>query len=879
VTNPHPRRPMLAVVAVILLAATIAPLPLAGAAAQGPPPQNFKAITIDTAGQSGFVRADQIATGAYDPHLTDQLPLYEKLQYKPGGFHASGTPQTPKEGVRIYRDAFGVPSIYGTDLAATWWGAGYALAQDRLFQMDLFRRAATGRLSEILGEDMLADDQVQRQSFYTTAELTAMYQSLDPDEKTILDSYRDGVNTYLQEALTDPTKTPGEFAALADVPADWTVEDSIAIGILIARSVASEGGQELANSKILLDLVAKYGEGAGKAAFNDVLWPNDRSAPASVPPDEGPYTNLPPGYEPAAALSRSLAFARTLPASAERASELLAAQQLRRAELVRKLGLPRGGSSMWVVSPNRSGNGHTFLFNGPQVGYNVPGLLTEFEVHGGGFDTRGTTVVGAPVVGIGYNAHAAWGVTTGVSDTIDIYVEKLAGDAKHYTFNGETKAMDCRTETYLVRPAPTSPSAPNYVEQEVCRTVHGFVIAVDSTAGVAYSKRMAMWGQEFPTIRGLWMLNKARDIDDYKRAMATVTWNENCMFADDKGNIAYWHPGKFPIRSPLWDLRLPIPGTGEAEWQGFKPIETMPHSINPKRGWLANWNNKPSVDWWSGDSHFSDIPYGQASRSTPLMAAVESLRPSSPETLTAPERVAGLTDLRIAHFRKFLAEALDHTTEATEQKALREILAWDGHHTDENNDGKADSAGLAIFDRWVFDTTKLVVGPVLGKSLGQFGPDSGPFGVVDGHRFEPTPAQNVLLRAFQGAEAPLPQSRNWLEGKPRWEVALAGLRQAIGELAQEFKSQDPASWVATKFLSSVEAQGAGPSPTIAFHDRGSYIHAVELLGPPTVQAQASPKLPATGGGPLAGSAVFLALAALGFRRASARRESRQGQAH
>ena len=115
--------------------------------------------------------------------------------------------------------------------------------------------------------------------------------------------------------------------------------------------------------------------------------------------------------------------------------------------------------------------------------------------------------------------------------------------------------------------------------------------------GVAYARRYAIWGRELETLVGLSALNDAKTVREADRAMLGVTWNENVIAVDDRGNIGYWHPGLHPLRPRGFDERLPYPGTGEAEWRGLLPRRRTPYAINPRQGYLFQWNNVPSLGW------------------------------------------------------------------------------------------------------------------------------------------------------------------------------------------------------------------------------------------------------------------------------------------
>ena len=135
--------------------------------------------------------------------------------------------------------------------------------------------------------------------------------------------------------------------------------------------------------------------------------------------------------------------------------------------------------------------------------------------------------------------------------------------------------------------------------ERICRTSQGPVQFRGD--GVAYARRYAIWNRELETFTGLTELMDSDNVGDVDTAMQHVTWNENVMAVDSAGKIGYWHPGLHPLKPKRWDERLPFPGNGQGEWRGLLPRSKTPHVVNPKRNWLANWNNLPSAGWTNGD--------------------------------------------------------------------------------------------------------------------------------------------------------------------------------------------------------------------------------------------------------------------------------------
>ena len=238
-------------------------------AAPGAGAEIREAETIMPPGQSGFVSTVGLADGSGSPHLYDQNQPFIDFDWKPAQFNLPGDSESPRAGVTIVRDAFGVPAVTGETEDDAWFGAGYAIAQDRLFEMELFRAATQGRLSEIAGPGRLTDDRLARQDFYTADELEEQFEDLPQELQERFESYTDGVNAWINHVRTNPDDKPGEYAAVAEEPEDWRVLDSLSIGVFLARTIATNADPhslELANMRGVPRVRAQGAGGAGAAA-------------------------------------------------------------------------------------------------------------------------------------------------------------------------------------------------------------------------------------------------------------------------------------------------------------------------------------------------------------------------------------------------------------------------------------------------------------------------------------------------------------------------------------------------------------------------------------------------------------------------------------
>ncbi|MFL5780933.1 MAG: penicillin acylase family protein [Thermoleophilaceae bacterium] len=755
-------------------------------------------------GQSGYVSISGVASGTGSPHLKDQLPLFFKHRFKPDMFYLpAASTQSPRAGVTIRRDKFGVPDVRGKTTDDVWFGAGYAVAQDRLFQLELFRRATTGHLAEILGKSYVPMDTQIRRDFYTQPERAAQLAALPAPLRARFKSMADGINAYIAEVRSHPNEMPGEFAAVGEPsgPADWKVDDSVAIGIYLARTVPSDDGEELNNVRALRSF--------GPGLFNKLLPIRDKHQIVTVPRSSGRFPAQPrrTRKQERAAYVRSRTFALSLPLpetdSANTGGGGGAAAEARRLPLIGALG-HHGGSNMWAIR----GPGHTAtLWNGPQLGFQIPELFVEMELHGPGVDVRGTTAPGVPVIGIGHNKHVAWGLTSGLTDDDDLYAEQVAGP-ESYFYKGQRLDMNCRTETIQYRSPPTDilgahPPESGSKDVRLCRTIHGPVQA--HGGDVAYARRYAIWKHEVGTLRGLAEVNAASSVKDVNRAAAKLTWNENLMAADDKGHIGYWHPGLLQIKPRSWDERLPYPGTGNAEWRGFLSPRQRPHVIDPKQGYLFNWNNMPSVGWTQGDVPARERLLGAQHRSGVLRLRVRKahkagggfVRTRAVDAFSgyhAQQRV--LMDGRLRH--------IAHGARGRARTVLRTILRWQGNFAVTDAHGRV-APGEAGWRTFTAEAQKRMF-------RGYHGP--GVDSVLD------TQGGSHLLESNWGEVYAL---RHLPRGTLR---SLAA--KSFGILAKRFGSKKPAKWREHRQMYETSSQGAASMGDIPFFDRGTYEQVVEL---------------------------------------------------
>jgi penicillin amidase len=486
-----------------------------------------------------------LAHGAAPPARAAETPesLREKASAVLARLEGEVTVPGLKEPVEVLRDRWGVPHIYARNSDDLFFAQGFVAAQDRLFQIDLWRRVGVGETAEVVGKSGLEADRFARLLKYR-GDMDAEWAGYAPDARRIATAFTHGINTYIDHV---GDRVPVEFQILGVRPRKWRPEDCLGrmSGIVMTRNFQNE----LARA----ELVAAVGVATAR-----------RVAPTDPPRDYAPA----PGLD-LSGIERSLLAGYNAAVKAP------------------PFRLGGDGSNNWAVDGTRSASGKPLLANDPHRAIALPSLRYLVHLSAPGWNVIGSGEPGLPGVALGHNEHVAWGFTIVGTDQADLYVEETNPDgAAEYRVGDRWEKMTVVREKVAVR------GQERPAELELRFTRHGPVIAEDATRHRAYALRWA--GSEPGGAAYLASLALDRARNGRELVAALRGWkvpSENMVYADVEGNIGWVAAALTPVRKG-WDGLLPVPGAKSAyEWQGFLPLKELPQAHNPASHFVATANH------------------------------------------------------------------------------------------------------------------------------------------------------------------------------------------------------------------------------------------------------------------------------------------------
>jgi len=466
----------------------------------------------------------------------------------------TGTIEVPglQSSVKIYRDESGIPHIFAQNESDLFFAMGYVVSQDRLWQMDLNRRAATGSLSEIFGAKTLEIDRFVK-TIGISKIAQELAQNISAESKSILEAYAAGVNAFLAQ---NKDRLPNEYILLQYQPQAWQIEHSLAYQRLMAWGLEMGWHVDL----VFGELIDKV----GVKKTTEILPEYPANAAVIVADQSFQYDQLQSRINNIAQASLDL------------------------------LGLNNTGmgSNSWVVSGNRTKTGKPLLANDPHLAHQNPAVWYEIHLKAPGIDCYGVSLPGLPGIIIGYNKSIAWGLTNVMADGCDFFIENInPNNADQYHYQGKWHDFSKIAEEILVKDQPS--------ENLIIRFTHQGPIISDIHPVLQNSAKAISlkWNGHQTSDEPLacYKVMKAKNWDDFVDGLQHFSVPaQNYIYADTAGNIGYYCTGSIPIRKKGNGL-IPQPGWNENfEWLTSIPFRQLPQSYNPPDGVIITANNKVS---------------------------------------------------------------------------------------------------------------------------------------------------------------------------------------------------------------------------------------------------------------------------------------------
>lgn len=635
----------------------------------------------------------------------------------------------------LTRDSYGVPHIKASSWGDAFELAGYAVAQDRLWQMENSRRLARGKMAEVFGSSMAASDRDVHRVAYTDEELQEQIRKMSARAQEAFEKYAAGINRFIGEG-----KLPAGYAENGFKPDPWTVLDTAAISVRFLQTFGRGGAGEIRNMALLGYLQGqKSVQGKVFDVLDDFAWQNDTRARTTVSPAEDPLAKSHPAFP---ALTREISEKHVASLPKANLLELLpgirVAERQDSTRVAELVGSPyKSGSYCIVVGPSKSANGRPILLSGPQMGFRNPSIVHEMSIDAPGIKAVGMDLPGVPGILIGHTDYMAWGLTTGVADTEDVMYVKQEGEG--YPYGASTQPITTIKSTFKVKGGQD-------VEVIQNRTHVGPIVLKLNSSNTIFARQSSFWKRELESFAAVYDLYQAKSPKDIQKAIDQATLNFNFFYATTDGNIGWHYAGNVPMRAAGLDPRFPTPLTPETNWKGYIPKDKMPHVSNPKGGLIFNWNNKP-VSWWPN----WDTPvWGRIFRNEILAEQLAKPKLTVADVEMAPWQVAR-RDYNWPFFAKMLAD-------------VPELKAFDGRLLEGSREGRLYSL---FFDALREELFSQHIGNLIS-------PDN----------FRQAVQPTVIFDALEG------RTRfNYLAGRKKEEVVKAAMAKAI-----ERRGTDESKW-------------------------------------------------------------------------------------
>ena len=553
-----------------------------------------------------------------------------------------------RDTVHVMRDRWGVPHIYAKSLDDLFFAQGFVQAQDRLWQMEMYRRTYEGTLAEIMGPEYVRHDRLVRLLRHRGPFDDREWKSYHPEGRRIFDAFANGVNAFIAQA---GDRLPVEFRLTGIRPQPWTADVA-----LLRTQTAMPTGDASAELRLARD-VSRFGvDSANKLArpspYRDLVVPNGVDLSNIGPDVVAALQGMRTGVVRPEILPQYRSLSASLPSENRGVRE------------------NSPGSNNWVLSGRMTTNGHVIVANDPHRNVSNPSIRYIVHLNAPGWNVIGATEPVLPGVMIGHTERIGWGLTIVGTDQSDVYVEEVnPANRNEVRFRGAWEPLRIVRDTIRVKGA-----APVVVTYKFSR--HGPVFYEDTMRHKAYAIRSTM---HEPGSAGYLSALRYHALEDCQQFLDAQRYylapTENMICGDTKGNIA-WQASAASPRRPNWHGRLPVPGTGEYEWNGLRT--DLPRELNPARGWIATANHDIHPPEYDPPLFFKNGP--QTARYDRIAQVLSSGRKFALADMPALQHdahnAAAVGDIPL--FR-------DWTASNAELERVRKAIAeWDAQHRRES---------------------------------------------------------------------------------------------------------------------------------------------------------------------------------------------------
>ncbi len=733
----------------------------------------------------------------------------------------------------IYRDQYGVPQVFSDSNYGVYFGYGHSVATDRLFQMEMLKRTSQGRVAEVLGDKYL-DLDIKVRTQYNHPLVKAQVEALSQKDLDILEGYAAGMNARIDELMFEMQEQGGQllpkpFYDYGFEPSRWTAFDvaSIFVGSIAHRY--ADFNSERDNLQFLQAMEVRHGKDPAWALFNTSKWLKDQTSPTTIA-RSGAVTIEPlerPAYLDQLGSSEGVAhivfdekgrFAglSDTPAKRERFETFIAS----RGYGAHPEFTP--ASNYWAMSDLSDAKGA--LLNGPQFAFGMPSYVYGIGLHGGDFDVVGSTLLALPGLLFAHNNDLAWGSTAGISDQTDeFWLELNPENPEQYRYKGEWRDFDRREETIAVKGGEP-------VVVTARQAAQGMVQDFNPENGIAWVRARAWEGKALNDLMAWVWLATDRSLEAAEQRIAGKSTNINMYTMDKNGRLGYVHSGKYPVRAPGHDPRLPAIGDGSMDWLGLRDYADNPKVREPAQGWVVNWNNRPQADWISSD--LWPYTWSRADRAHILMDEVAALkaRPDggSVEDMLAINTRSTFEDVNHRYLLPLLNTAAGNADLDNEQaEALSMLNDW-------NKAWVADEAGNygapnALMEAWVRHLNERVFKDDVGEEMFHlFAATNYPNNPLGASLGTPVGVR-IITKAIDDLAAGNAPAYDIFNGEAPEQVLLASFKDAVDELMAAQGSDlaawrlpaSPMKWLPVNFRGVPQASESNQFQTVTYQNRGT----------------------------------------------------------